>query len=62
MNSKTIKLIRKMVAANHGLDQFVENNGVLIENPHFKRVVDIVKKEYLETPRDKRAAFLRTGI
>jgi hypothetical protein len=53
MNQKTAKLIRKQVAATHGIEK---------TNPQFKKIVNLVKKEYTEAPSNKRAQFKKTGI
>lgn len=53
MNGKTAKLIRKKVAQTHGVEK---------DNPQFKKIVNIIKDEYLENNRNKRAKFKKSGI
>ena len=53
MNQKTAKLIRKQVAATHGIEK---------TNPQFKKIVNLVKKELLSTPSNQRQEFKKSGI
>lgn len=62
MNAKTAKRIRKQIAATHGIDPTIENNGVTLINPYFRKLVQNVKQEYRTLPRPLRKQFKDTGI
>lgn len=62
MNQKKIKAIRRKVKETHGIEPFVMVEGKQTRNPHFKKVIGIVKAEYLELPRNKRANYVENGI
>ena len=62
MNQKTSKLIRRQVAATHGIPPTVNVDGKEQPNLQFKKIVKLVKNEYLSTPKNKRAQFKVDGI
>jgi hypothetical protein len=63
MNNKSCKLIRKQAGEIHKVPEFVlDQNGVKRRNPKWKKLINIVKKEYLSLPHNERAEFKESGI
>ena len=57
MNQKTAKLIRKTVEKTHGIDRNIEIEGVQKKNPQFKKICNMLKKEYKNVRNNKKAEF-----
>lgn len=62
MNNKTAKLIRREVRKSHGIDEYVEIEGIKTPNAQFKKICRMIKNEYLDLPHNKRAQFKKSGI
>jgi hypothetical protein len=62
MNQKTSKLIRKTVEKTHAIDRNIEVEGVQKKNPQFKKICNMIKKEYKNTPQSKKSEYKKSGI
>lgn len=62
MNQKTSKLIKRKITSTHGLSPTIIVDGKEQRNVQYRKIVNMVKKEYLATPRNKRAQFKVDGI
>ena len=62
MNQKTAKLIRKTVEKTHAIDPTIEVEGTQKKNPQFKKICNMIKKEYNSIPRNKKVQYKKDGI